>query len=99
MILTLILSVILIFGLDWLCMILSGGTIHGLINGYELPACRSLPLLNFAKQKNPWTLRTRLFFTSVSFLFLLAESFSTLILFTELLLDQTLQQFLAPFFT
>ena len=37
MILTLILSVILAFGLDWLCMILSGGTIRGLINGYELP--------------------------------------------------------------
>ena len=37
MILTLILSVILTFGLDWLCMILSGGTIRGLINGYELP--------------------------------------------------------------
>ena len=37
MILTLILSVILVFGLDWACMMLSGGTIHGLINGYELP--------------------------------------------------------------
>ena len=37
MIFTLILSVILAFGLDWLCMILSGGTIRGLINGYELP--------------------------------------------------------------
>ncbi len=32
MIFTLILSVILAFGLDWACMILSGGTIHGLIN-------------------------------------------------------------------
>ena len=37
MIFTLILSVILAFGLDWACMILSGGTISGLINGYELP--------------------------------------------------------------
>ena len=37
MILTLIFSVLVTFGLDWLCMILSGGTIRGLINGYELP--------------------------------------------------------------
>lgn len=37
MILTLIFSVLVTFGLDWLCMILSGGTISGLINGYELP--------------------------------------------------------------
>ena len=37
MILTLIFSVLVTFGLDWLCMILSGGTINGLINGYELP--------------------------------------------------------------
>ena len=37
MILSLILSVIFAFGLDCACMILSGGTIGGLINGYELP--------------------------------------------------------------
>jgi hypothetical protein len=37
MILTLIFSGLVTFGLDWLCMILSGGTIRGLINGYELP--------------------------------------------------------------
>ena len=37
MILSLILSVIFAFGLDCACMILSGGTIGGLVNGYELP--------------------------------------------------------------
>lgn len=37
MILSLILSVIFTFGLDCACMILSGGTIGGLVNGYELP--------------------------------------------------------------
>ena len=37
MILSLILSVVFVFGLDYACMILSGGTIGGLINGYELP--------------------------------------------------------------
>ena len=37
MILSLILSVIFVFGLDCACMILSGGTIGGLVNGYELP--------------------------------------------------------------
>lgn len=37
MILSFILSVIFAFGLDCACMILSGGTIGGLVNGYELP--------------------------------------------------------------
>lgn len=37
MILSLILSVIFVFGLDCACMNLSGGTIGGLVNGYELP--------------------------------------------------------------